>query len=107
MPGVQWSTEVLVRIYINLRAREKSTGPIVLSMPRTTASVDFITGFNKKLPTFEILDTGNGKECAGSKIKKTFEMFLHNDYRKHILLGGPPDRGYARLLGQYCGDEAV
>lgn len=49
----------------------------------------------------------NGKGYPDPKFKKTSELFIYNNQCKYILLGGPTEKGYARLLGQYNGDEAV
>ncbi|KAL8885901.1 MAG: hypothetical protein Q9215_006309 [Flavoplaca cf. flavocitrina] len=101
LPNIQLRPDYLVRIYLNLRGLSKTcTASNIVPNGIEDGLATFVTGFNKKFPTFEIIDAGNGKKCADSKIKKTFELFAHNVHCKHIMFGGPTDEGYARLLSQ-------
>ena len=98
LPNIQLRPDVLVRIYLNLRGLSKTcTTSSIVPNGIEDGLATFVTGFNKKFPTFEIIDAGNGKECADSKIKKTFELFAHNVHCKHN----------ARLLSQYSGNEDI
>ncbi|KAL8995919.1 MAG: hypothetical protein Q9169_004455 [Polycauliona sp. 2 TL-2023] len=107
LPHIQLEQEMLVRIYINLRGLRKLYRSRGLFKDDISDGLGrFITGFNKKFPNFDIVDAGNGKEGADSKIKTMFELFIYNAHCKQILLGGPTDNGYARLLGQYNTDNA-
>ena len=37
---------------------------------------------------------------------ENFELFIQNVHCKHIIFGGSPDNGYARLLNSYTGDAS-
>ncbi|KAL8882956.1 MAG: hypothetical protein Q9198_000123 [Flavoplaca austrocitrina] len=79
LPNIQLRPDVLVRIYLSLRGLSKTcTAYKIVPNGIEDGLATFVTGFNKKFPTLEVIDAGNGKECADSKIEKTFELFAHN-----------------------------
>lgn len=78
------------------------------NMDFPSTSVDeFVRGFNMLDPLCDFIDAGNGKECADEKVKAVFRLNLDDVHCQHIFFGGSADNGYARLLGQYVGDDAV
>ncbi|KAL8330263.1 hypothetical protein RB593_001329 [Gaeumannomyces tritici] len=101
--------QVVVRVYANLKGLAKvykDTCTIFPDVP--SASVDeFVRGFNMLDPLCDFIDAGNGKECADEKIKALFRLGLDDVHCRQILFGASADNGYARLLGQHVGDDAV
>ncbi|KAL8708998.1 MAG: hypothetical protein Q9220_006207 [cf. Caloplaca sp. 1 TL-2023] len=106
IPDGQIGLEIVVRVYTNMRGLGKTL--VDNKILETTDELSrFVCGFNKKFSLFDFVDAGNGKECSDAKLKKNFEMFIHNVHCKHIIFGGSADNGYARLLSPYTGDLSI
>lgn len=85
----------------------------------------FLNGFNKEDALCDLVNAGDGKECADEKLKgKTtvdasrsvtvkltiiaaFQMSFDNVQCRHIIFGGSPDNGYARLLGPHVDSKKI
>ncbi|KAL8670461.1 MAG: hypothetical protein Q9168_005001 [Polycauliona sp. 1 TL-2023] len=106
IPDAQGDLEPIVRVYANMRGLAKT-----LVDAKILESVEdlgrFVCGFNKKFTSFDFIDAGNGKECSDAKLKRCFELSIHNVHCKHIIFGGSADNGYARLLNSYTGDPST
>ncbi|KAI4220568.1 MAG: hypothetical protein L6R36_007529 [Xanthoria steineri] len=103
---LQPDVEPVVWIFANMRG----LGKTLVDAKILESSEDlgrFVCGFNKKFSSFDLIDAGNGKECSDAKLKKNFELFIQNVHCKHIIFGGSPDNGYARLLNSYTGDARI
>ncbi|PIL31987.1 hypothetical protein GSI_06691 [Ganoderma sinense ZZ0214-1] len=58
----------------------------------------FILGFNQASPLFSIVDVGNGKEAADSKIKECLRVFTRFPQTTKVFFGGAHDNGYTSTL---------
>lgn len=75
VPEVEYDYELVVYIYGNLKG---------LTKPYLEANIihqqddleRFIRGFNMSYPLFSIIDAGNGKECADSKLRGMCKIVL-------------------------------
>ncbi|KAI4254669.1 MAG: hypothetical protein L6R42_007100 [Xanthoria sp. 1 TBL-2021] len=103
---IQADMEPIVRVFANMRGLGKTlVDAKILESPEDLGR--FVCGFNKKFTSFDFIDAGNGKECSDAKLKKSFELFICNVHCKHVIFGGSPDNGYARLLNSYTGDSST
>lgn len=67
----------------------------------------FATGFSNRLPLFDFVDVGPGKERADNKIRECLRFFADSSQCKHILLACCHDSGYAAYLGQFVADKST
>ncbi|KAI0639377.1 hypothetical protein C8Q77DRAFT_1044898 [Trametes polyzona] len=59
----------------------------------------FVLGFNQSSPLFSIVDVGNGKEAADSKIKECLRVFTRFPQTTKVFFGGAShDNGYTSTL---------
>ncbi|KAI0365226.1 hypothetical protein BV20DRAFT_954754 [Pilatotrama ljubarskyi] len=58
----------------------------------------FVLGFNQSSPLFSIVDVGNGKEAADSKIKECLRVFTRFPQTSKVFFGGAHDNGYTSTL---------
>ncbi|RPD82575.1 hypothetical protein L226DRAFT_549286 [Lentinus tigrinus ALCF2SS1-7] len=58
----------------------------------------FVLGFNQASPLFSIVDVGNGKEAADSKIKEYLRVFTRFPQTSKVFFGGAHDNGYTSTL---------
>ncbi|KAH9849783.1 hypothetical protein C2E23DRAFT_736548 [Lenzites betulinus] len=58
----------------------------------------FVLGFNQSSPLFSIVDVGNGKEAADSKIKECLRVFTRFPQTAKVFFGGAHDNGYTSTL---------
>ncbi|KAI0801289.1 hypothetical protein C8Q74DRAFT_1454658 [Fomes fomentarius] len=58
----------------------------------------FVLGFNQASPLFSIVDVGNGKEAADSKIKEYLRVFTRFPQTTKVFFGGAHDNGYTSTL---------
>ncbi|TKA61219.1 hypothetical protein B0A55_10931, partial [Friedmanniomyces simplex] len=63
---------------------------------------DFFRGFNEVHPLVEVIDAGDDKEGADTKIKHNITLFAQNEQCKHILLAGSADNGYTGFLRPFA-----
>ncbi|KXN86379.1 hypothetical protein AN958_10241, partial [Leucoagaricus sp. SymC.cos] len=59
---------------------------------------DFVTGFNQASEKFIMVDVGNGKEAADSKIKAFLEDEIRLPQTYKVLFGGCHDNGYVTTI---------
>lgn len=86
-------------------------GGLVMAMNDKGIMIDlntmhsFAVGFTKSTPGFDMVDVGQGKERADSKLQFWFNQ--HNlDVRcKHIILAGTHDGGYLTMLDRFKYDD--
>ncbi|KAI0067693.1 hypothetical protein BV25DRAFT_1911578 [Artomyces pyxidatus] len=64
----------------------------------TTQFEEFFQGFNQASPLFSIIDVGNGKEAADSKIKEYLRVFTRFPQTSRVYFGGAHDNGYSSTL---------
>ncbi|KAI0757013.1 hypothetical protein C8Q80DRAFT_1215776 [Daedaleopsis nitida] len=58
----------------------------------------FVLGFNQASPLFSVVDVGNGKEAADSKIKEFLRVFTRFPQTTKVFFGGAHDNGYTSTL---------
>lgn len=58
----------------------------------------FVLGFNQASPLFSIVDVGNGKEAADTKIKECLRVFTRFPQTSKVFFGGAHDNGYTSTL---------
>ncbi|EIM92450.1 uncharacterized protein STEHIDRAFT_151774 [Stereum hirsutum FP-91666 SS1] len=58
----------------------------------------FLHGFNLASPLFSIIDVGNGKEAADTKIKECLRVFTRFPQTVKVYFGGGHDNGYTSTL---------
>ncbi|KAK6409176.1 hypothetical protein LTR95_018346, partial [Oleoguttula sp. CCFEE 5521] len=66
---------------------------------------DFVRGFNKAMSLVELIDAGDDKEAADTRIQKTFEIFYPNQHCKQLVLAVSGDRSYTGFLRPYVSSE--
>ncbi|OQO12603.1 hypothetical protein B0A48_02065 [Cryoendolithus antarcticus] len=66
---------------------------------------DFVRGFNKAMSLVELIDAGDDKEAADTRIQKTFEIFYPNQHCKQLVLAVSGDRSYTGFLRPYVSLE--
>ncbi|KAK6434593.1 hypothetical protein LTR95_009222 [Oleoguttula sp. CCFEE 5521] len=66
---------------------------------------DFVRGFNKAISLVELIDAGDDKEAADTRIQKTFEVFYSNQHCKQLVLAVSGDRSYTGFLRPYVSLE--
>ncbi|OBZ80082.1 hypothetical protein A0H81_01170 [Grifola frondosa] len=66
----------------------------------------FVLGFNQASPLFSIVDVGNGKEAADSKIKECLRVFTRFPQTSRVFFGGAHDNGYTSTLN-YLQNEGL
>ncbi|KAJ4175837.1 hypothetical protein NW755_014737 [Fusarium falciforme] len=67
----------------------------------------FCAGFSSRLPMFDFVDVGFGKERADNKIREYLKFFAESPQCKHIMLACCHDSGYAPFLGQFVADKSA
>jgi hypothetical protein len=67
-PYFQHDYNILVRVYANLHGLSKTYTEARI-VPNSKVLLDFVQTFNKSHDLVEIVDAGNDKEAADSKIK--------------------------------------
>ena len=93
-------------MYANLQGLAKTYVDARI-IPNSRVLLDFVQAFNKSHDVVEIIDAGNDKEAADSKIKATFNLYSRNLHCKHILFSGSGDNSYAGFLRQHVPVEGV
>ncbi|PCH33612.1 hypothetical protein WOLCODRAFT_61159 [Wolfiporia cocos MD-104 SS10] len=58
----------------------------------------FVLGFNQSSPLFSIVDVGNGKEAADTKLKECLRVFTRFPQTWKVFFGGTHDNGYTSTL---------
>ncbi|KAF2143102.1 uncharacterized protein K452DRAFT_269827 [Aplosporella prunicola CBS 121167] len=106
VPRISPNVDVVVRVYANLQGLAKVYRDAGVTHDASELE-QFVRGFNIGHPMCDMVDAGNGKECADDKIKENFKLHLADVHCKHILFGGSADNGYARLLGPYSADASA
>ena len=76
----QHDYKILIRVYANLQGLSKTYNDARI-IPNSKVFLDFVQTFNKTHELVEIVDAGNDKEAADSKIKGS--PCLHT----HLLIG--------------------
>ncbi|KAL7285296.1 hypothetical protein ACG7TL_000391 [Trametes sanguinea] len=88
--------QVWLTIYCNKSGLvETLTGNAVCTVEEFEA---FVLGFNQSSPLFSIVDVGNGKEAADSKIKECLRVFTRFPQTSKVFFGGAHDNGYTSTL---------
>ncbi|KAJ8495853.1 hypothetical protein ONZ51_g1442 [Trametes cubensis] len=88
--------QVWLTIYCNKSGLvETLTGNAVCTAEEFEA---FVLGFNQSSPLFSIVDVGNGKEAADSKIKECLRVFTRFPQTSKVFFGGAHDNGYTSTL---------
>ena len=105
-PYFQHDYKILIRMYANLQGLAKTYVDARI-IPNSRVLLDFVQAFNKSHDVVEIIDAGNDKEAADSKIKATFNLYSRNLHCKHILFSGSGDNSYAGFLRQHVPVEGV
>ncbi|KAJ7181694.1 hypothetical protein C8R43DRAFT_969999 [Mycena crocata] len=59
---------------------------------------EFCLGFSQAAPLFSMLDVGQGKEAADTKIKEYLRVFTRFPQTSFVFFGGAHDNGYASAL---------
>ncbi|KAF2452958.1 hypothetical protein BDY21DRAFT_148102 [Lineolata rhizophorae] len=67
----------------------------------------FVSGFTSRLPFFDFVDVGPGKERADQKIRENLRFHIDSWQCKHVVLGCCHDSGYAAFLGQFVANPAA
>lgn len=67
----------------------------------------FFAGFSSRLPLFDFIDVGSGKERADNKIREYLKFYAEIPQCKHIMLACCHDSGYAPFLGQFVADKSI
>ena len=65
----------------------------------------FAVGFTKSMPGFDMIDVGQGKERADSKLQFWFNQHILDVRCKHIILAVTHDAGYLTMLDRYKYDR--
>ncbi|KAK5102648.1 hypothetical protein LTS08_003448 [Lithohypha guttulata] len=94
-------SKIVTRIYMNLSGLSKTyvDARILSDM---LSFQQFVKGFNKTHLLMQVVDAGNGKEGADSKIRAEFDLFHRNIHCKQICLAGSGDNSYAQILRPYA-----
>jgi hypothetical protein len=67
---------------------------------------EFCIGFTHAMASFDVVDVGQGKERADSKIKELARWHMRNGNCKKILLGVSHDNGYGAFLDEILRDDS-
>ncbi|QKX60430.1 uncharacterized protein TRUGW13939_07575 [Talaromyces rugulosus] len=93
-PNIQYK----VRVYVNVEGLTQAyRGANILRGEDNLTT--FIQGFNKADTLCDIVDAGNGKECADVKLKAHFEQDMMDVHCLRVVFCASADGGYARVLG--------
>ncbi|TBU48361.1 hypothetical protein BD309DRAFT_987411 [Dichomitus squalens] len=88
--------QIWLTIYLNKNGLlETLTSNLVCTAEEFEA---FVLGFNQASPLFSIVDVGNGKEAADSKIKECLRVFTRFPQITRVFFGGAHDNGYTSTL---------
>jgi hypothetical protein len=112
----QHDYKINIRIYVNLLGLAQTYHAAAITNG-VNVFLKFVQGFNKSYELIEIVDAGDFKEAADSKIKgmtlplrsncllttraANFNLYRRNIHCKHIMFAGCSDNSYAGFLGQY------
>ncbi|KAG8986941.1 hypothetical protein FRB93_005001 [Tulasnella sp. JGI-2019a] len=90
------SPQILCTIYFN----RGGLCPTLLKNGVCTAQDfhDFCIGFNQALPLFTLIDVGDGKEAADTKVRKSLELFARLPQTRKVFFAGAHDNGYMPTL---------
>ncbi|KAH8594088.1 C-x8-C-x5-C-x3-H type zinc finger protein-like protein [Bisporella sp. PMI_857] len=92
--------QLRVRIYANLKGLAS-----MYCYNKILDSADdlymFVCGFNKGHPMFDLVDAGDGKECADAKLKAWFDRDMADVQCRAVIFGGSADDSHSRLLQPY------
>ncbi|RMZ82924.1 hypothetical protein DV737_g1842, partial [Chaetothyriales sp. CBS 132003] len=100
-PFFQHDFKIIIKVYANLQGlcRPYLENKIIPSYP---TMYHFVQGFNKTSDYVEMIDAGNLKEAADTKVKATLSLFHRNLHCKHMLLAASGDNSYAGFLRQFA-----
>jgi hypothetical protein len=111
-------TKIMIHIFTNMAGTSNIYQESNI-IPNSMGFRNFVQGFNKEHPLCNIIDAGNDKEAADSKIKGALgcrirwspqvliyfldemRLFHSNLHCKHIIFAGSGDNSYAGFLRQY------
>lgn len=95
-PGIANRAEILLTIFWNGKGLKET---LVRNNVCTWDEFDgFCHGFNQSTHLFSIVDAGNGKEAADTKIKEHLRLFTHFPQTELVFFGGGHDNGYTSTL---------
>lgn len=115
---------IIIRVFANVLGCGR-TYKAARVIPDETVFNEFVAGFNRSHPLSEIINAGNHKEAADTKMKgittlchlqmpvksdnltANFELFFRNRHCQHILFAGSADGGYAGFLGPFSSPNDV
>ncbi|OQO01044.1 hypothetical protein B0A48_13287 [Cryoendolithus antarcticus] len=92
--------EICIRAYINADGLARTYRRCGIVAGEDTFR-DFVRGFNKAMSLVELIDAGDDKEAADTRIQKTFEVFYPNQHCKQLVLAVSGDRSYTGFLRPY------
>ncbi|KAF1998760.1 hypothetical protein P154DRAFT_523804 [Amniculicola lignicola CBS 123094] len=105
-PDVPVNVKVVIRVFANLAGLAKTCHEAgVYSSPVDLGY--FVNGFNKEDALCDMVNAGDGKECADEKIRALFQMNMENVQCAHVVFAGSADNGYARLLGPHIDSTRI
>jgi len=104
-PSVPPDAKINVRLYANYKGLSKTIEGNKIASRALFG--EFVRGFNMADTLCEYVDAGDGKDCADVKLEDMFKLHIGDVHCRHVIFGGPADRGYARLLVGYTGDEGL
>ncbi|KAK6374076.1 hypothetical protein LTR64_002183 [Lithohypha guttulata] len=94
-------SKIVTRIYMNLTGLSKTYVDSKI-ISNVLSFQQFVKGFNRTHLLMQIVDAGDGKEGADSKVKAEFDLFRRNVHCKQICLAGSGDNSYAQILRPYA-----
>ncbi|KAF4606736.1 hypothetical protein EYR38_000790 [Pleurotus pulmonarius] len=95
-PGIANRSEILLTIFWNGKGLKET---LMRNNVCTWDEFDgFCHGFNQSTHLFSIVDAGNGKEAADTKIKEHLRLFTHFPQTELVFFGGGHDNGYTSTL---------
>ncbi|RMZ90855.1 hypothetical protein DV736_g1889, partial [Chaetothyriales sp. CBS 134916] len=99
-PFFQHDFKIIIKVYANLQGlcRLYLENKII---PNYSALYHFVQGFNKTSDYVEMIDAGNLKEAADTKVKATLGLFYRNLHCRHMFLAASGDNSYAGFLRQF------
>jgi hypothetical protein len=126
--GLPSHIQIRVRVYANIKGLASAYCHNKILDSRAVLDA-FVRGFNMGHPMGDIVDAGDGKECADSKLKGNVQTYgicssiagerqylilalawfdhdMADVQCQAVIFGGSADNGYARLLQPYLGDNS-
>ncbi|KAG8880128.1 hypothetical protein FRB97_001059 [Tulasnella sp. 331] len=88
--------QIVCTIYMNRAGLSKTLFSNSVCTPQNY--LDFFIGFNQALPLFTLVDVGDGKEAADTKLRKSLELYARLPQVRKIFFAGAHDNGYLPTL---------